>query len=85
MVPTILEIFKRILFMEKVNTFGMMEEFIKENGQIIKWMVKVNLLGMVSKFFNNLIILDGRKYVGNYKNDKKSGFGIFYWPNGSMY
>lgn len=24
--------------------------------------------------------LDGKKYVGWYKNDKKHGFGIFNWP-----
>lgn len=25
---------------------------------------------------------DGRYYDGEYKQDKKSGFGIFYWPDG---
>lgn len=24
---------------------------------------------------------DGKKYKGFYKNDKKEGFGIFYWAN----
>ena len=28
---------------------------------------------------------DGRKYSGNYINDKKSGFGVFEWPDGRKY
>lgn len=24
---------------------------------------------------------DGKKYVGYYKNDRKEGFGIYYWEN----
>jgi hypothetical protein len=28
---------------------------------------------------------DGRKYEGEYKNDKKEGFGTFTWPNGKIY
>ena len=28
---------------------------------------------------------DGRKYEGEYYNDKKSGFGIYYWPDGRKY
>ena len=28
---------------------------------------------------------DGRKYEGEYKEDKKEGFGIFEWPNGKKY
>lgn len=28
---------------------------------------------------------DGRKYEGEYKNDKKCGFGVFYWPDGRIY
>jgi len=28
---------------------------------------------------------DGRKYEGEYKNDKKHGFGVFYWPDGRIY
>lgn len=29
--------------------------------------------------------LDGRRYEGEYENDKKHGKGIFVWPNGSKY
>jgi hypothetical protein len=28
---------------------------------------------------------DGRKYEGEYRDDKKEGKGIFYWPDGRMY
>lgn len=28
---------------------------------------------------------DGRKYVGNYVEDKKHGFGEFEWPDGRRY
>ena len=28
---------------------------------------------------------DGRKYVGEYKNDKKHGYGEFFWYDGREY
>lgn len=28
---------------------------------------------------------DGRKYEGEYKNDKKDGHGIYYWADGKKY
>ena len=28
---------------------------------------------------------DGRKYTGEYVNDKKEGVGIFEWPDGRRY
>ena len=28
---------------------------------------------------------DGRKYIGNYLEDKKHGFGEFEWPDGRKY
>lgn len=28
---------------------------------------------------------DGRKYVGDYVNDKKEGHGVFTWPDGREY
>ena len=28
---------------------------------------------------------DGRKYEGNYVDDKKEGQGTFYWPDGRKY
>ena len=28
---------------------------------------------------------DGRKYVGEYKNDQKHGSGTFEWPDGRKY
>ena len=28
---------------------------------------------------------DGRKYDGEYIDDKKEGYGVFYWPDGRIY
>ena len=28
---------------------------------------------------------DGRRYEGEYRNDKKEGFGTFYWNDGKIY
>jgi hypothetical protein len=28
---------------------------------------------------------DGRKYEGEYKDDKKHGFGIYLWADGRLY
>ena len=28
---------------------------------------------------------DGRKYKGQYKDDKKEGYGFFEWPDGKKY
>lgn len=28
---------------------------------------------------------DGRRYEGQYHNDKKEGFGIYYWTDGRKY
>jgi hypothetical protein len=28
---------------------------------------------------------DGRKYKGEYYDDKKSGYGVFKWPDGRKY
>ena len=28
---------------------------------------------------------DGRKYTGEYKDDKKHGKGVFIWPDGRKY
>ena len=28
---------------------------------------------------------DGRRYDGDYENDKKHGFGAYYWPDGKAY
>ena len=28
---------------------------------------------------------DGRRYEGDYVQDKKEGHGVFYWPDGRKY
>lgn len=32
-----------------------------------------------------MIIWDGRKYIGNFVNDKKEGKGTFQWKNGKKF
>ena len=29
--------------------------------------------------------MDGASYVGNYKDGMKHGYGIYHWPDGSVY
>jgi hypothetical protein len=36
-----------IIFMEKDYINGLIKEFMKETGSLIKWMVKENLLGLM--------------------------------------
>ena len=43
-----------ITFMEKVYTFGLMEENIMEIGEITKWKDMVNLVGRMEGNFNLL-------------------------------
>ena len=31
------------------------------------------------------IFRDGRKYIGEFKKDKRDGMGIYLWPDGRMY
>jgi hypothetical protein len=35
--------------------------------------------------FFSLLQTDGRRYEGSYIDDKKEGYGVFYWPDGRMY
>ena len=35
--------------------------------------------------YGEFIWIEGKKYVGFYKNDKKDGFGIYYWPNNKLF
>ena len=34
---------------------------------------------------NNTAGKDGAKYVGQFKNDKKEGQGVYYYPSGAKY
>lgn len=45
-------------------------------------MDQVDLLGLMEGNRNNK---NDRKYNGNYVNDKKEGYGEFYWPDGRIY
>jgi len=62
--------------------YGLMVENLMENGRIIKWKDRVDLLGQMEGNINNI---NYRKYNGNYVNDKKEGYGEFYWPDGRIY
>lgn len=67
-----------------VNTIGVMEKFIKDNGKIIKWMesiIKMNI------YINRgeTVWTDNKRYIGEYYEDKKHGDGIFEWGNGKRY
>lgn len=35
--------------------------------------------------FGIYIWADGRRYEGQYHNDKKSGYGVYYWTDGRKY
>lgn len=62
------ENFKIIIFKARVCIPGQMVENILEIGKIIKWMDLVSSHGPVHFIF---ILIDGRKYVGQYVDDKK--------------
>ena len=58
-----------------------MGESIMEIGEIIKWKDMVNLVGKMEGNFNYKK-QKNRIYLGNYVNDKKEGYGEFFWPDG---
>ena len=35
--------------------------------------------------YGEFIWPDGKKYKGNYIEDKKEGYGEFFWPDGRIY
>ena len=47
--PNMKEIFSIIIFKDKEFMSGLMVEFTKENGKIIKWMVMENLPGVTAE------------------------------------
>jgi len=49
MEANILVIFMIIIFMEKEHILGVIKEFIRETGKIIKWMAKVNFYGLMAE------------------------------------
>ena len=66
-----------IIFKELVFINGQMVVNMMVNGRIIRWMEKAY------KLINNQVFTwnDGRKYNGEYKDDKKHGYGVFEWPD----
>lgn len=63
------------------SIFGRMENFIRESGIIVKWMVSENYnLGRGITSWP-----DNKKYEGEYLDDKKHGLGVFSWENGKQY
>jgi hypothetical protein len=53
MVPPMMENFKKTIFMEKENMFGVIKESLSEIGNSIKWMEREFSLGQVNYFFFN--------------------------------
>ena len=35
--------------------------------------------------FGRYTFVDGRRYEGQYFNDKKHGYGVYSWPDGRVY
>jgi hypothetical protein len=71
--------------MVKENSLGLMEALITDSS------LKITLMVMVI-FCINLIVKigiyqwsDGRKYEGEWKNNKMEGNGIFTWPDNRRY
>ena len=66
--------------MEKDYINGQMVEFLMEIGFAIRWMEKDYLHGVMAEC--KLILF---RFKGQYKDDKKHGYGEFTWPNGRKY
>ena len=62
------------------STPGLMEGNSQEHGRTIKWMDR----GYIHSSIQIFTWMDGRKYKGEYKNDKKEGYGEFKWPDGRV-
>lgn len=65
-----------IKFMEKEDLFGKMEILMMENGLIMKEMEKELELKLINVIFNLKIYYLLVEYNGNWKNNKKNGFGV---------
>lgn len=59
-----------------------MEIFMKDNGQMIWLMEKVFIFIVVK---NNVKIIGGARYEGEWKNDLQHGQGVEVWPDGAKY
>lgn len=64
-----------------VNIHGQINESTMEIGSIIKWKVRENLLGQMESGMQVLLYNN----LGEYKEDKKAGYGEFYWSDGKIY
>ena len=69
-----------IIFREDI--LGWMVENIEDNGTRIIWREEEFIHGKVSGL---LKLKDGRKYEGQYHNDKKHGYGIYTWADNRKY
>ena len=58
--------------------FGRTRVNTLDSGRIIRWMELGYCLIFTSQVFT---WDDGRKYEGEYKDDKKHGYGVFEWPD----
>ncbi len=69
----------------RVNISGVIKENTRDNGKPIKCMVKVSLLGQMEKNMLVIIYLIYNLFIGDYIEDKKEGYGEFYWQDGKIY
>ena len=59
-----------------MNIYGVIIVSIKVNGSKIRCMGRENLLGQMAK---NISVYYWCIYLGDYVDDKKEGYGEFYW------
>jgi hypothetical protein len=66
------------------NILGLMGEVILVNGKKIKCMVEVSLIGKEKSIFKFFFILN-RRYVGDFYENTRHGYGEMHWRNGTIY
>jgi hypothetical protein len=69
--------------MGQANSHGLMEALIRANSLKTISKDKVLLVFMIFKGIYEWS--DGRKYEGEWKNNKMEGYGVFTWPDGRRY
>ncbi len=73
--------------MEKGNLYGLMDRFLKVISVImlLKELVILLSISSLNQILGTYLWADGRKYLGQWVNNKMHGKGIFTWPDGRVY